>query len=216
MILQIADILTSHECSAIKEAVSGDQYWRDGKITAGGAAKAVKSNLQADPTVPSVKGTLEKIRTTLLANTVFKAAAQPAQFARLILSKYRSSMEYGDHVDAAYVDGVRADLSFTLFLSDPVDYEGGELVIDAPGSEDVVKAPAGSLVLYPSTAVHRVNAVTNGERLVCVGWVKSRIRNQDQRSILFDLERSLTQIPEGPTRLQLLNVRNNLLRVFGE
>ena len=216
MILQISDILTQTECATIGEVLDADSLWRDGKATAGGAAKAVKANLQADPQIPAVKGVLKKIQMAIEANTVFKAAAQPSRFARLILSRYQSSMEYGDHVDAAYIDGVRADISFTLFLSNPDDYDGGELVIDSAGSTDTIKAPAGSLVLYPSTAVHRVEAVKKGERLACVGWVESRIRSQEHRSVLFDLERTLTaDISEKQTRLQLLNIRNNLLRIFG-
>lgn len=220
MLLQIADILSREECVAIIEALSNSRFWRDGKSTAKGRAREVKSNLQADAAAAEVKGAIKKIEMALRANPVFCAASQPAQFARIILNRYGPGMGYGAHVDAPFIEGVRSDLSFTVFLSDPADYEGGALIIDNAGHEDEIRGGAGSVVLYPSTAVHRVDEVATGERFACIGWVKSRIRSGDHRSILFDLETAIAELQNtsAPKELRdrMANVRNNLLRTFGE
>lgn len=220
MLVQIANILSPEECTAIRQFLADESLWRDGKETAKGLAKSVKANQQADFKAPAVKGVLAKIELALKNNEVFRAAAQPAGFARMIISRYGTGMSYGDHVDAPYIDGQRTDLSFTVYLNDGSDYEGGELVIDNAGHEDAVKGPAGSVVLYPSSSVHRVAPVTAGERLVCVGWVKSRIRSAEHRALLFELESALADLraqgaaPEIRNRLS--NIRNNLLRLFGD
>ncbi len=216
MQIQIADILSPAECSAIRDAVNDEALWRDGKATAGGAAKQAKHNLQADASAPPIKGVLRKIESALRAHPVFAAAALPDEFARLIVSKYGAGMEYGEHVDAAYIEGVRADLSFTLFLSAPDEYSGGELIVAAAGHDDEIKLPAGALVLYPSTSIHRVAPVKDGERIAVVGWIKSRVRSGDARQILYDLACAIEDTRDAAHRLRLANIRNNLLRFFGE
>lgn len=220
MLLQIADILSLEECAALRDALAEESLWRDGAETAKGSARAVKNNLQADPALPAVKGALAKIEQALGDNRVFQAAAQPAALARIMINRYAAGMAYGPHVDAPYINGRRSDLSFTVFLSGPDDYEGGALVIDNAGHEDAVRGPQGSVVLYPSSAVHRVEPVIRGERIACVGWVRSRVRSADRRAILFDLETALAELHEtdAPQALRdrLYNVRNNLLRTFGE
>ncbi len=218
--IQIGAILSKPECAAIAEALGDAAVWIDGAATAKGAAANVKNNRQADPGAPAVKGAVQKIANALLANAVFRAAAQPAQFARIILNRYGPGEAYGDHVDAAYIDGVRTDLSFTLFLSDPSDYEGGELSVAAAGRMDAIKGGLGDLALYPSSAVHRVEAVRSGERFACVGWVKSRIRSPEHRAIVFELDQAIAQLRGAAAGtqadLRLANVRNNLLRAFGD
>jgi PKHD-type hydroxylase len=220
MLLQIAAVLSRAEVAAVRASLSDDSLWREGAETAAGRARAVKNNQQAAAESSTVKGVLEKISRAVLAHKTIVAAAQPAALARLTLSRYRPGMAYGAHVDAPYIDGVRTDVSFTLFLSDPSDYDGGELVIDAAGAEDRIKLPAGDLVLYPATFVHRVSAVTRGERLAAFGWVKSRVRLAEHRAMLFELERALAELAafEAPADLRdrLGNLRNNLLRAFGE
>jgi PKHD-type hydroxylase len=156
----------------------------------------------------------------ILGHEIVSSAAQPAALARIMLNRYGEGMEYGAHVDAPYIDGVRTDLSFTLFLSAPEEYDGGELIIDSAGAEDVVKLEAGSLVLYPATSLHRVTPVTRGVRIACVGWIKSRVRSAEDRAALFDLDRIDADLraiaAPGPLRDRLANVRNNLLRRWGE
>ncbi len=220
MLLQINRILTPEECDAILEAVAPEALWRDGKETAKGEARAVKENRQADASAPAVKGALSKIEAALLANPVFQAAAQPASFARMALNRYGEGMSYGDHVDAPYINGVRTDISFTIFLNGPEEYEGGDLVIDNAGHEDAVRGAKGGAVLYPSRSLHRVEPVTAGARLACIGWVKSRIRSAEDRALLFELEAALADLKQARAPLavynRLMNIRNNLLRRFGE
>ncbi len=216
MLLQIPEILSSAECAAIRGVLADENLWRDGKATAGGAAKIAKSNIQADAKAPPVRGALVKIESALRANPVFNAAAQPAVFARTLISRYAPGMAYDDHVDAAYIEGVRADLSFTLFLNDPDEYGGGALIVDEAGHADHIKLPAGTVVLYPSSTIHRVAAVERGERIAAVGWIKSRVRSSEARSVLYDLETVIADTTEGPLRLRLNKIRNNLLRILGD
>lgn len=220
MLLQIEGILTPPECAAVRDAVASPALWRDGRDTARGEARAVKANRQADANAPAVKGVISKITDVLRAHPVFSAAAQPAEIVRPTLNKYGPGMRYGDHVDAPYINDRRTDLSFTLFLADPESYEGGELVVDNAGHEDRIKGAAGSLVLYPSKAVHRVEEVREGERLCCIGWVKSRVRSEEDRALLFELETVIADLREAKAPLaifnRLLNIRNNLLRTFGD
>jgi PKHD-type hydroxylase len=220
MLLHIDKVLSAEQCGALREAVADETLWRDGKMTAQGGARAAKKNLQADPSAPAVKGALATIEAALRAHPVFAAAAQPAAFARLALNAYAEGMSYGDHVDAPYIDGTRTDLSFTVFLTGPEDYEGGALVMDNAGHEDAVRGPAGSVVLYPSTSVHRVEPVTSGARVACIGWVKSRVRSAEQRALLFELETALAELKQAgapaPVYNRLVNLRNNLLRAFGD
>ena len=219
MLLQIAGIIDAAHIGAVRDAAEAKGFWTDGGATAAGRARSAKRNQQALSTGPA-KGVLEMLSNAILANETLRSAAQPAAIARLMLNRYGEGMEYGLHVDAAYIEGIRTDLSFTLFLSEPHDYDGGELVIDSAGAEDRVKLPAGSLVLYPSTSLHRVARVTRGARIACVGLIKSRIRSQEDRSVLFDLDRvgaDLTAInAPGDIRDRLANIRNNLLRRWGE
>ncbi|WP_425408766.1 Fe2+-dependent dioxygenase [Hyphococcus sp.] len=220
MLLQIENVLSHIECEAVCAAVENPALWRDGRKTAKGEAKSVKNNVQADTSTPAVKGATSKITDALSAHAVFQAAAQPAEIIRPTINKYSAGMHYGDHVDAAYINGRRTDLSFTLFLSDPECYQGGELVIDNAGQEDRIKGAAGSLVLYPSTAVHRVEETVSGERICCIGWVKSKIRSLENRTLLLELETALADLRQTGTPLpiynRLLNIRNNLLRAFGD
>ncbi|PQA85355.1 Fe2+-dependent dioxygenase [Hyphococcus luteus] len=220
MLLHIDKVLTKDDCRAILDALDAPALWRDGKATAMGGARAVKDNQQADAASPAAKGVLSKIEAALAAHPVFKAAAQPASFARLALNRYGEGMAYGDHVDAPYIDGTRTDLSFTVFLTEPDEYEGGALVVDNAGHEDAIRGAAGSVVLYPSSSLHRVEEVTSGARIACIGWVKSRIRSSEQRALVFELETALADLKTVGAPLgvynRLLNLRNNLLRTFGD
>jgi PKHD-type hydroxylase len=220
MLLNIENVLSEEECRAISDAVGAPEFWRDGKDTAKGAAKAVKNNQQADPNAPAVKGALATIQSKLAGHPVFEAAAQVDAFIRLSLNRYGAGMSYGEHVDAPYINGARTDLSFTLFLSAPNEYEGGSLVIDNAGHEDSIRGAAGSLVLYPSRSLHRVELVKGGTRLACIGWVKSRVRSAENRALLFEMETALADLREcgtpAPVYNRLLNIRNNLLRTFGD
>lgn len=219
MLLQIANVIDRDTIDAIRAQACAPEFWSDGRQTAKGRAKAAKRNEQALAAGPA-KGVLETLHQRIFNHELVRSAAQPAALARIMLNRYTEGMEYGAHVDAPYVDGVRTDVSFTLFLSDPADYDGGELLIDSAGAEDAVKLAAGSLALYPSTSVHRVLQVTRGERVAAVGWIKSRIRSAEDRAMLFDLDRIGADLSAlgapGALRDRVSNLRNNLLRRFGD
>jgi PKHD-type hydroxylase len=159
----------------------------DGRATAGWAASLVKRNEQAEAD-PLVDQWRDHIAAAARASPVFQRAAHPKRIIGPLLSRYREGDSYGTHVDEPLLDGARSDLSFTLFLSDPSSYVGGELVLDTSAGEDAVKLPAGSALLYPATLLHRVAPVTRGIRYAAVGWVRSYIRSAEKREILFDLE----------------------------
>ena len=163
----------------------------DGKLTAGWHAKLVKNNqqLKAGTTQKVLKS---KIRTALNRNALFQSAIRPKSIHSLLFSQYQADMSYDTHVDNALMRGdfglCRSDISFTLFLNSPDEYEGGELTIEGVQSEQSYKLDIGSAIFYPSTTLHRVNPVTKGTRLVVVGWVQSIVRESGDREILFDLE----------------------------
>ncbi len=219
MILQIAEILDAGALGALREMLGDTDIWIDGRATAAGRAREVKNNQQAGPSGKAAQA-LSLIERAILGNEVFRSAAQPAALARLMLNRHGEGMEYGAHVDAPFIDDVRTDLSFTLFLSDPQAYEGGALIIDSAGAEDALKPAAGTLVLYPSTSLHRVTRVTRGERIAAVGWVKSRLRNAEHRAMAFELERIGADLAglgaPADLRDRLQNLRNNFLRAFSD
>jgi PKHD-type hydroxylase len=163
---------------------------------------------------------LRRIEQALLGHEVFIAAARPKRLVRLLISRYEPGMTYGTHVDDALMEGVRTDLSFTLFLSDPDSYEGGALVIEDSYGERPIRLPAGELILYPSTSLHRVEPLSSGVRLAAVGWVRSYIRDPARREVLFDLEMALRQVhaQEGKSAVfdTLVKSRTNLLRLWAE
>jgi PKHD-type hydroxylase len=215
----IESVLDSYSLNAISESLTGHALFEDGKPTAGKTAKRVKNNVQAqaDSTTQAV---LKMIENALLDHAVFQAAALPSKFAKMMINRYDPGMDYGPHVDEAYIAGTRTDLSFTLFLSDPESYEGGELIIQKDDGDEVIKLPKGALYLYPSNSIHRVTAVTSGSRLAAVGWVQSRVRLDEHRQILFDISQALTKMPDNDAnrdaRLQMLKIKNNLLRLWAE
>jgi PKHD-type hydroxylase len=162
----------------------------------------------------------ESLAAKIAANPLFRLVARPKSLSPLILSRYESGMAYGSHVDDALMNGVRTDVSFTLFLSDLDTYDGGALVIETSGGEEDVRLPAGSLVAYPSTTLHRVAEVTRGARLAAVGWARSFVRDPAKRQLLFDLDtarQSLFQRHGKTAEFDLLSKTSaNLLRMWAE
>jgi len=219
MFMRIGRLFDPPSLTALQNALAAPELFSDGRRTAGWHAREVKHNLQAQGSGP-VGGTIKKIEAALRTNEVFVAAARPKQFARLVISRYEPGMTYGTHVDDALMGGVRTDLSFTLFLSDPDNYGGGALIVEDTYGEREVKLPAGELFLYPSTTLHRVEPVSEGVRLAAVGWVRSYIRDPARREVLFDLENALRAVhrEQGKTPLfdTLVKTRTNLLRLWAE
>ena len=197
--------------------------WQDGTKTAGATARQVKKNLQADLTSRSGAKLKSLLFAAISGHPVVEAYARPAKWSRLIVSRTEVGGGYGRHIDNSFMGTgsgeVRTDLSFTLFLSDPESYEGGELVIEEAGGTRSVKPAAGDLVIYPSTTLHEVAQVTSGVRYACVGWIQSRIRQKDQREILFDLENLRAELRKqhsdnSPELLTLSKSIANLTRMW--
>lgn len=156
----------------------------------------------------------------LMANEVFQAGARPRSFARMLLSRYRTGMTYGLHVDDPIMQGHRTDLSFTLPLSDPEEYDGGGLVIDDGLEERVIRVAAGDAALYSTNALHRVEAVTRGERIAVVGWITSRVRDPSQREVLYDLDVATREVfaasGKTPAFDRLFKATSNLYRMWAD
>ncbi|MEA5465914.1 Fe2+-dependent dioxygenase [Leptothoe sp. PORK10 BA2] len=213
MLFQIADVLSPDELNQLQTELATAEFV-DGKTTAGWYAQQVKHNQQLKPDAgQALKAT---VQAALGRNPLFQIAVRPKQIHNLRFSRYGVGMSYGTHADNAMMGGYRADVSFTLFLSDPADYGGGELVIEGADDEQPYKLSAGHAVVYPSSTLHRVNEVTQGQRLVVVGWVQSLLRDPTQRELLFDIDtvrRSLFAQHGKTTEFDLLSKSvSNLLR----
>jgi PKHD-type hydroxylase len=187
MQMTIAGVLTPDELASVRAAFDAAVFV-DGRETAGWAAKTVKNNSQAKAGDKAMDAARALVRERLMAHPLFAMAARPKQLSGLLFARYEKSMEYGAHVDDALMGGMRSDISFTLFVDEPEDYDGGELVMETSAGETEVKAPAGAMFLYPSTTLHRVAKLKSGVRRVCVGWAQSFVRSAEQREILFDLD----------------------------
>lgn len=162
--------------------------WIEGASTAGWHARALKRNQQLDGASELQLRLAARLEALLTAQPLLQAAAFPRRIHGLLFSRCGPGEGYGRHVDNAWMRGGRSDLSFTVFLSEPEVYTGGALVLESPGGEESFRLPAGHALVYPSTLLHRVEPVTDGERLVAVGWIESRIRHADQRELLFELD----------------------------
>jgi len=218
VIICIGGILNSNELDQLRCEIARLTF-EDGRSTAGWAARLVKDNEQAEAGA-GLETLRQRIATHILDNELFQIAARPKALTPLLISRYSSGKQYGTHVDDALMQGMRTDLSFTLFLADPQTYEGGELVIESSAGEQPFKLDAGSMVLYSTTALHRVEPVTSGMRVAAVGWVRSFIRSAEQREMLFDLETARRELFErnGKTEVfDLLSKCNaNLLRMWAD
>ena len=187
MHIVIGNILAAGEAEAVRSALERARLVH-GKITAGFAARVVKHNLQAEGADRSLDTVRKLVAERILGNEVFRLAVRPKALAPLLFSRYEEGMHYGSHVDEALMNGMRTDVSFTLFLCDPASYGGGELTIESAAGEETYKLDVGALVAYPATALHRVSEVTRGTRLAVAGWVRSFVRDPARRELLFDLE----------------------------
>jgi PKHD-type hydroxylase len=221
---QILPILDPAQVARLLAALAAHPFV-DGKATASGIAREVKENRQAERSTGPAAQTLAELDqiviTALCAHRGFQGFAFPRRVRPPIFSRYEPGMHYGSHVDAAYFNDqgslVRADLSVTLFLSDPTSYEGGELLIQQSYGEEAVKLQAGEAVIYSSETVHRVAPVTRGVRIAAVTWVQSAVRDPRIRTLLFDLAASLKKLEQGEDpALLLAKSYNNLLRLSAD
>jgi PKHD-type hydroxylase len=219
----IPDVLAPKQIAELMTLVEQIEFI-DGKKTAGYRAKRVKNNEQLT-TRDDTRKQIDKIVTgALRANPTFKRVVLPRKIHRPLISRYREGMNYGLHVDDARMGTnkeIRTDMSCTLFLSDPAEYDGGELQFKSPFGEEIeVKLPAGSAVVYPSSTLHQVLPVTRGERLAAVTWIQSLIRSPEQRAIMNDLvaiQQKLQKMdPEAPETDLAFQTYANLMRMWSD
>jgi len=222
MILLIANVLNESDLQQSKLVLASASF-ASGRETAGWHAALVKDNLQADPDSPAVRALQMRIDTVLRSNALFELAARPRLLAPPLFSRYTPGMAYGSHVDDAVMGhspALRSDVSLTLFLSAPEEYEGGELVIESSAGEQSFKPEAGSLVLYPSSSLHRVEPVRSGIRLAAVSWVQSLVRDPAQRELLFTLDSARRSLFEREGKSQEFDQLSlclaNLMRMWAE
>jgi PKHD-type hydroxylase len=223
MLLTIDDLLSPEELAKLTSTLATAEFV-DGKLTAGWHAQLVKQNAQLSQADPILDRSCELVRSILNRHPLFQTAIQPSMIHTLLFSRYDVGMSYGLHIDNALMGNsdrrYRSDVSWTIFLSDPTTYTGGELVIEGSEGVQVFKLEAGSVVLYPSSFLHRVEPVTEGVRFAAVGWVQSLIRDPAQRDMLFDLDavrRSLFQKEGKTTEFDLITkTYANLLRQWAE
>ncbi|HLT90427.1 MAG TPA: Fe2+-dependent dioxygenase [Woeseiaceae bacterium] len=221
MLLHVPEVLTPEQVRAFREKLEAAE-WVDGSVTAGFQSVQVKHNLQLPQDSPVARELGFEVLDALDASLLFNAAALPAQVYPPLFNCYREGQTFGAHVDNAIraVPGtghrIRTDVSATLFLSEPDEYEGGELVIDDTYGPHKVKLAAGHLVLYPGTSLHRVLPVTRGARFASFFWIQSLVREDAQRALLFDLDMAIValrrRLGDNEQVLALTGVYHNLLR----
>lgn len=216
----VEPLLSPERVGAMRSALLAPGVpWRSGAETAGWHARTVKHNRQLAQDSPLHGELAQQVREALLAHPLVASAALPVRVHGLLFSRCGVGEGYGRHVDNAYMKDGRSDLSFTLFLSDPATYAGGALMLETPAGEEPVRLAAGAAILYPSTLLHRVEPVRSGERLVAVGWIQSRVREADQRELLFELDTARRALfaAQGEEVFALINRSyTNLLRRWGD
>ncbi len=221
MLLQIPDVLTAEQVSEARRLLEQAQ-WIDGRVTAGPQSARTKDNLQIPEDHPVARAVGDIILSALSANSLFVSAALPLRVFPPLFNCYRGGQAFGNHVDNAIRQTrsrgvmVRTDLSATLFLADPEEYDGGELMVEDTYGVHSVKLPSGHMVLYPASSLHQVTPVTRGARLASFFWIQSLIRDDGERTLLFDLDTSIQrltlEVPDHPSVVQLTAVYHNLLR----
>ena len=225
MLIVIPDVLTAEQVREARRLLD-EADWVDGRLTAGPQSARVKHNRQLPETHPVAEEVGDTILTALQRQPLFIAAALPLRIFPPLFNRYEGGQAFGSHVDNAVrqVGGtghrIRTDLSATLFFSAPDEYEGGELFVEDTYGVHSVKLPPGHLVLYPSTSLHSVRPVTRGARVASFFWIQSMVRDDGERTLLFDLDTAIQRLnrdaTDHPSALQLTGVYHNLLRRWAD
>jgi len=225
MLLHIAQVLGSEEAAAHRAALEAVD-WVDGRVTAGYQSAKTKHNLQLPEDHPLARELSDKIVAALEKNPLFMGAALPLRVFPPLFNRYEGGQAFGTHVDNAIrqVPGtghrIRTDLSATLFLAAPEEYDGGELVVEDTYGVHSVKLPAGHLVMYPATSLHHVRPVTRGARIASFFWIQSMVRDDAERTLLFDLDTAIQSVnreaPTSQSAVQLTGIYHNLMRRWAE
>ncbi|MFD0739381.1 Fe2+-dependent dioxygenase [Lysobacter koreensis] len=227
MLLQVPQVLDAEQVAHCRARLA-QANWADGRITAGHQSAKAKDNAQLPEADPVARELGALVLDALSRNATFFSAALPQKIFPPLFNRYSGGQSFGFHVDNAVrydrsrggAEAIRTDLSATLFLSAPDEYDGGELLIEDTYGNQSIKLAAGDLVLYPGTSLHKVTPVTRGERLASFFWIQSLLREDAQRRLMFELDvsiRRLTQdVPEHPALVQLTGVYHNLLRRWAD
>jgi PKHD-type hydroxylase len=224
MLIHVEQVLTPDQLALCRERLAA-QDWVDGRVTAGEQSARAKHNLQVPEDAPAARELGEMILTALGKTPAFVSAALPLRVFPPLFNRYDEGMAFDTHVDNAirFAGPVRfrTDLSATLFLTDPADYDGGELIVEDTYGEHAVKLAAGDMILYPASSLHRVTPITRGSRWAAFFWVQSMVRADAQRSLLYDLDNAIqamsVKVGQGdPAVVSLSGIYNNLLRMWAE
>ena len=228
MLVAIPAVLSHDQLAEVRRLVEASD-WEDGAATAGKQSELAKRNLQLPASCPSAAAAGEIVLSALSANGLFMSAALPHRVFPPLFNRYDASAGhgFGNHVDNAirYLPDrsgrIRTDLSATLFLSDPDDYDGGELIVEDTYGEHSVKLPAGDMALYPSTSLHRVEPVTRGSRVASFFWIQSMVRDDGQRTLLLDMDAAIRTLAgnvgdKDPSIVALTGTYHNLLRRWAD
>jgi PKHD-type hydroxylase len=225
MLITIPDVFSAEEVAEAR-AILDSAEWIDGKVTAGYQAQAVKHNLQLPEGHPAGAKVGEMVLAALARSPLFLSAALPLKVFPPMFNRYTGGGQFGTHVDTAIRalvstgQRIRTDVSATLFLTAPEEYDGGDLQVEDTYGVHSVKLPAGHMVLYPATSLHRVTAVTHGARVSSFFWIQSMIRTDEERTLLYNLDTAIQRLagesPGNPVGVQLTGVYHNLLRRWAE
>jgi len=225
MLLHVREVLTRDEVAQARQILAGAP-WEDGRLTAGEQSARAKNNQQLREDCDETRAVQQLLLRGLERHQIFFSAALPKQISPPLFNRYGGEANsFGNHVDSAVrflrngAGRVRTDVSCTVFLSDPDDYDGGELIVEDTFGEQRVKLPAGDMVLYPGTSVHRVLPVTRGHRVASYFWIQSMIRSDEQRRLLFDMDNHLRHLRStigetDPGVIGLTSTYHNLLRMW--
>ncbi len=226
MLLTIPAVLSPEDARALRAEIEGAE-WVDGNVTSGAGAASVKHNRQLPEDSAMTRKAQAQVSAALMANSAFLSAALPHSVFPPLFNRYGGGENFGLHVDnairihAGSGARIRTDLSCTLFLTDPEDYDGGELEVDGTFGMGSYKLPAGHMILYPSTSLHRVNPVTRGERISCFFWLQSLVSDHAAREVLYDLDQSVQALmaergKSDPEVLRLTAIYHNLVRRWSQ
>jgi PKHD-type hydroxylase len=225
MLLQIPDVLTAEQVAHARRLLDSAN-WVDGRVTAGRQSAAVKDNRQLPEDHPVARELGDLILESLQRSQLFVSAALPLRVFPPLFNRYEGGQSFGNHVDNAIrqIAGtplrIRTDLSATLFLAEPEEYDGGDLIVEDTYGVHSVKLPAGHMVLYPSSSLHNVRPVTRGARIASFFWIQSMVRDDGQRTLLFDLDTAIQRLsvdmPQHPSAVKFTAVYHNLIRRWAE
>jgi PKHD-type hydroxylase len=225
MLLHVPNVLTAEQVAECRRQLDAAD-WIDGRVTAGHQSAKTKDNAQLPEDSPVARQLGQMILSALERNPLFLAGALPLKIFPPLFNRYAGGQSFGNHVDNAIRQvrntphRVRTDISATLFLASPSEYDGGELMIDDTYGSHSVKLPAGDLVLYPATSLHRVQPVTRGARIASFFWIQSMVRDDGERTLLFDLDLAIQRLggdlPNHASVVQLTGIYHNLLRRWAD